>query len=195
MSAPAIEHRMTSRQKVAARRKILLVTSSSRNGSTTERLGVLMAGALRAAGLDVDLANVGELGLPWCTGTADQAEDEAVSEWRRRVAEAVGYVWVSAEWHGSMAGTLKNALDLLSGRDLRWKVVALVAQAGGTQGASNTLAHMRTVAQNLGAWVLPVELSVAAEEVKGTLIRASEERIARIADELDEAVTKLDRVL
>jgi|SRR5579875_127481 len=186
---------MTGRRKASARRRILVITSSFRNGSTTERLGVLMAGALRAAGLDVDLVNVGELGLPWCTGTADQAKDEPVIQWRRRVAEAVGYVWVSAEWHGSMAGTLKNALDLLSAHDLRWKVVALVAQAGGTQGASNTLAHMRTVAQNLGAWVLPVQLSVTAEEIQGVLGRSSGERISRIAYELDEAVTKLDRFL
>ena len=195
MSAPAAERTMTARQEVRTSRKILLITSSSRQGSTTERLGRLMAGAVRASGLDADLVNVGELGLPWCTGTAEQASDEAVQQWRRRVAEAVAYVWVSAEWHGSMTGTLKNSLDLLAERDLRWKVVALVAQAGGALGASNALAHMRTVAQNLGAWVLPVELSVTSEEVRGTLNPSSAERVTRIARELGDAVSKLDRYL
>jgi FMN reductase len=183
------------REDVLERRRVLIVTSSCRAGSSTERLGLMMAGSLRATSLDVDLINVGDLGLPWCTGAPDQMNDEAVRAWRHRVGRAVGYIWVSAEWHGSMAGTLKNALDLLSESDLYWKVVALVAQAGGAMGAVNALSHMRAVAQNLGAWALPVQLSVSAAEIKSAPTPAVATRIDRIARELDEAVSKLDRVM
>jgi len=176
-------------------KRILVLTSSFRAGSSTERFGVLIAEELRQAGLDVDLVNVGDLHLPWCTGDPAQVDEPDVVAWRARVESAIGYVWVSAEWHGSVAGSFKNALDLLTVADMRWKVVALAAQAGGAMGAINALGHMRTVAQNLGAWALPVQLSVNASELKNQFKGDIVDRVQRLTTELDEAVSKFDRVM
>jgi FMN reductase len=168
------------------RRQVLVVTSSSRPGSATEHVGKLVADALAGTRrLHVDRVNVGDLDLPWCTGAPGQPDDHFVRSWRQRAGRADAHVWVSAEWQGSLAGTLKNALDLLGPDALEGRVVALVAQAGGTLGAVGALAHMQAVAHHLRAWVLPTQVSVHCDNINGD---STPQRLARLADELERAV-------
>jgi FMN reductase len=179
----------------AAPAQVLVLTSSCRPGSSTSRLGGVVAEALRSAGRPTALVHAGDLALPWCTGARDQLDEPVVTAWRDQARSVLAHVWVSAEWHGSIVGTLKNALDLLPVSDADWKLVGLVAQAGGAMGAINALGHMRTVGQNLGAWVLPTQLSVSPDELGPPLRSEIAQRLERFTQELDDAVTRLDRVM
>ncbi|HEY4279493.1 MAG TPA: NADPH-dependent FMN reductase [Conexibacter sp.] len=183
------------REAVTAPPEVLVLTSSCREGSSTARLGGVVAQALRDAGRRAALVHAGDLSLPWCTGAREQLEEPRVTAWREQARSTVAHVWVSAEWHGSMVGTLKNALDLLPVTDTQWKLVGLVAQAGGAMGAINALGHMRTVGQNLGTWVLPTQLSVSPDDLGPPLRPQIAERLERFTREFDDAFTRLDRVM
>jgi FMN reductase len=172
--------------------EILVLTSSCRAGSSTARLGGVVAEAMRATGRSTALVHVGDLALPWCTGARDQLDEPRVLAWREQARSALAHVWVSAEWHGSMVGALKNALDLLPTSDARWSFVGLVGQAGGAMGATNALSHMRAVGQNFGGWVMPTQLSVAPDDLGPPLQPEIAERLDRFARELGDAVTRME---
>lgn len=174
-------------------KRALVVTSSCRTGSTTERLGALLAAVLRDLPITAEVVHVGELGLPPCTGAAGQQNLACVRAWRERVASADCYVWASTEWHGSIAGSFKNALDFLTDDDMRWKILALAAQAGGALGAVSSLAHMRTIAQHLGAWVLPTQLSVHPRDLAAQPNGPILQRMRRMARELEGAMSQDSR--
>jgi NAD(P)H-dependent FMN reductase len=67
----------------------------------------------------------------------------------------------SPEYHGSLSGALKSALDLTGFDEFEGKLVALIGVAGGSMGAIHTLDHMRTIVRQLHAWVLPDQVSIA----------------------------------
>jgi len=65
------------------------------------------------------------------------------------------------EYHGSLTGTLKNMLDLMSIEEFETKIIGLIGVAGGQIGAINSLNTMKTICRNLHCWVLPQEVSIA----------------------------------
>lgn len=163
-------------------RDVLVLTSSARPQSSTARLGAVVADQLAAAGHRPALAHAGQIGLPLCTGAGPT--HTAVERWRRQAAAYDVHVWVSAEWHGSFPGALKNALDHLTEDDLRGAVVGLVAQAGGSLPPLNTISHLRTVAQQLGAWLLPTSVAATAEQLGPTMEPILLRRIERMAADI-----------
>ena len=66
----------------------------------------------------------------------------------------------SPNYHGSLSGVLKNALDLLGPEAVRDKLVGLVATARGEAGAMNTLNHLRHICRWMNGWVIPAEVSI-----------------------------------
>ncbi len=80
---------------------------------------------------------------------------------REEIKESDGIIFGSPEYHGSLSGSLKNMLDLMSQEQLEGKIVGLVGVAGGHLGAINSLNTMRTIGRNMHFWVLPQEVSVA----------------------------------
>ena len=85
------------------------------------------------------------------------------------VQRADGLLMGSPNYHGSLTGVLKNALDLLGPDAIRDKLVGLVATARGDAGAMNTLNHMRHVCRWMNGWVIPAEVSIPrAHEMLGT---------------------------
>lgn len=94
--------------------------------------------------------------------TGITSENSDVERLKRIVKAAHGLIWATPEYHGSFSGVLKNALDLLSSDEIEGKMVGLVGVAGGSIGAINALNHLRVVARQLHAWVLPQQVSVAA---------------------------------
>jgi NAD(P)H-dependent FMN reductase len=100
--------------------------------------------------------------MPFCDERRDERSyPPGVARLRRVVGRAHGILLGSPEYHGSMSGALKNALDLLGFAQLEGKMVGLVAVAGGSQSATGTLAHMRTVCRHLHAWVVPHQVSIS----------------------------------
>jgi FMN reductase len=71
--------------------------------------------------------------------------------------EASGIILATPNYHGSLSGVLKNALDLMSMREFEGKVVGLIGVSGGRMGGTSTLNTLRAIGRTLHAWVIPSE--------------------------------------
>ena len=100
--------------------------------------------------------------LSFFCGQVDEEDyPQDVFRLHREVQESDGVILGTPEYHGSLSGTLKNMLDLMSQAELEGKIVGLIGVAGGHTGAINSLNTMRTIGRNMHFWVLPQEVSVA----------------------------------
>jgi FMN reductase len=140
---------------------VLSICGSLRPASTTGRALDIARAAAAEAGATASSASLDSLGLPFCDGRADERSyGPSVRAWQDTVGAADLLLIGSPEYHGSMTGALKNALDLLGPDALRGKMVGLLATARGDAGAMNTLNHLRHVSRWMNAWVLPHQVSI-----------------------------------
>ncbi|AZB42026.1 NADPH-dependent oxidoreductase [Bacillus sp. FJAT-42376] len=105
-----------------------------------------------------ELIDLSSFGLPMYTGEEAQADDSQVKKLKAAAEKADGFVLISPEYHGGVAGALKNALDFLNSGYFAQKPVALVSVAGGGKGGINTLNQMRTIMRALYANAIPKQL-------------------------------------
>jgi NAD(P)H-dependent FMN reductase len=70
-----------------------------------------------------------------------------------------GLILATPEYHGSISGVLKNALDLMSFDELSDKVVGAISVLGG-QVNNNALNDLRTIARWVHAWVIPEQVAI-----------------------------------
>lgn len=141
--------------------KILSICGSIRPDSITSRALSIAAAAATEAGAEVRSVNLGELSLPFCDGRSDERSyggDALV--FIDAVDWADGLLIGSPNYHGSLTGVLKNALDLLGPDAIRDKLVGLLATARGEAGAMNTLNHTRHICRWMNGWVIPAEVSI-----------------------------------
>jgi NAD(P)H-dependent FMN reductase len=126
---------------------------------------------VRVTGAQTQLVDIAELSLPFCDGREDEnTYPSDVQEFRSMIRDSHGIIIGTPEYHNSMTGALKNAIDLCSAADFEHKMVGLIGVAGGAMGAINAIDHLRTVMRGLGAWVVPHQVSVAnAVELRGSL--------------------------
>jgi FMN reductase len=158
-------------------------------------LQVALDGAA-ASGAVTQLIWVRDLDLPLYT--AEHAIPAAAGQFAETVYGADAMIWSSPTYHGSVSGSLKNALDwliLLAERTppyLSNKPIGLVSTAGGVQGlqAVNT---MDFIARSLRGWSVPLVMPVPQswrsfdpegrliDEAVGAQLRAVGAEVARAA--------------
>jgi FMN reductase len=121
-------------------------------------LSIALAGA-QENGAAVELADLRDYNLPLCTGEAQDASQNTpgVQRLRQNVREANGVILATPNYHGTLSGVLKNALDLMSVQEFEGKIVGLVGVSGGRMGGANTLNTLRAIGRSLHAWVVPWE--------------------------------------
>lgn len=140
--------------------QILVLCGSLRKASVTHlALEAAARGIVEAGGVAV-WADEWINRLPFCSETS--GEDPAVRAFKAQAAEADGFLIGSPEYHGSLSGLLKNALDFLYLDETEDKWAALVGTAGGRQGASSTLNAMRLIARAVRLWVLHDQVSIGS---------------------------------
>ena len=126
------------------------------NGWTRAALKIALAGA-QERGAAAELLDLRDYDLPFC-GDVDAIEGNAgVQRLRQKVLEASGIILATPNYHGSLSGVLKNALDLMSMREFEGKVVGLIGVSGGRMGGTATLNALRAIGRTLHAWVIPSE--------------------------------------
>jgi NAD(P)H-dependent FMN reductase len=113
----------------------------------------------RQYGADVEILDLREMNLPFCDGTGDYPDHADVEVLRAAVKQADGLLLATPEYHGSVSGVLKNALDLMSFEHLEGKVVGLISVLGG-QANSNALNDLRVIMRWVHAWVIPEQVAV-----------------------------------
>lgn len=144
-------------------KQILVVgISGSLRDSSYTRMAVMIA--LRGAqqvGARTQLIDLRDYHLAFFDGREDESSyPEDVFRLRKGVKSAHGLILATPEYHGSLSGVLKNALDLMGFEEIEGKIIGLVGVAGGRMGAANALNSLRTIGRTLHAWVIPEQVSI-----------------------------------
>ncbi|WP_426452334.1 NADPH-dependent FMN reductase [Paenibacillus sp. S-38] len=142
--------------------KITIVTGSNRKDASSTQLSRYIGRALEEAGCEVTLFDLYERPLPFYS--PDQAEpDENLTAFRQALNEAQGIVLSTPEYHGSLSGVLKNALDWVGFDQFDGKVTLSVSSAGGAVGVSS-LQQLQTIVRNVHGINCPEWISVGGSQ-------------------------------
>jgi azobenzene reductase len=136
--------------------KIVGVNGSlSKDSNTYKGINAILKVA-ESEGIDVAMFDLRNNPLPlYNPEQIDLLADENVRLLRKLLAEADGIILGSPEYHGSMSGAFKNAIDWMGSEQFKDKAVALVSASGGPT-SMNTLNSMQVMVRNLHGWVIPI---------------------------------------
>lgn len=140
--------------------KIVGIAGSMRPNSFSAQTAKLAMAAIAKKGADIEILDLKDLSLPFCNGSADYPTYPDVQRLKDTVQSAHGLLIVTPEYHGSLSGVLKNALDLLEESHFHGKAVALIAVMGGIP-SNNAINTLRIIFRQLHAWVLPEQLIIS----------------------------------
>lgn len=139
--------------------KIVGIGGSLRTASYSMMALELAAEKVKALGADVQILDLRSMTLPFCDGGKDYSEFPDVSRLQKTVTQADGLILATPEYHGSVSGVIKNALDLMGFTELSGKVTGLISVLGG-QPNSNALNEMRLIMRWVHAWVIPEQIAI-----------------------------------
>lgn len=170
--------------------KVVALVGSTRKSSTTRKATEIVIKELQNHGIETEIIHFAEVKLPIYEGDLNKEDyPEEVKQFIEKVALADGIILASPEYHGSVTGVLKNAIDYLKAREMSGKLAAIFATAGSKLGAANTVNTLHQICRNLHAWALPQSPSIpAAYEAfheDGTLKDANlQERLEKLGESL-----------
>ncbi len=150
---------------------------------------------VQALGAETEILDLREMNLPFCDGGSDYPDYPDVDLLREKVKAANGLILATPEYHGSVSGVLKNALDLMSFEHLSNKVTGLISVLGG-QSNSNALNDLRIIIRWVHGHVIPEQIAIGqawqAFDSKGKLKDAKlSERFDNFAESLVNYTIKL----
>lgn len=173
---------------------ILVFAAVLRRGSYNRMLAAQAVDVLRAAdvthAVTIDHADFHEFAMPMYDGDMEvqQGLPSGAQELIKRVRAADAVIIATPEYNGSIAGTLKNAIDWASRVDpipFKNKPVLLLGASMGGFAAVRGLWHTRVPLEAVGAYVYPEMLGIAraqqAFDASGTFVeKAQRERLEKI---------------
>jgi chromate reductase, NAD(P)H dehydrogenase (quinone) len=139
--------------------RIVVINGSVRPGNYTSMASALVVDELRKdSQVSVQLINPGELDLP-LPGINPHAEGTRTLQ--AAVKSATAVVLATPEYHGGLSSVMKLVIENLGFPSvLAGKPVALLGVAAGSIGAVKSLEQLRSIASHIGAYVLPMPMSV-----------------------------------
>ncbi|MDP4220539.1 MAG: NADPH-dependent FMN reductase [Bacteroidota bacterium] len=141
---------------------ILGICGSMRPNSSTAYVIKYALAAAAEAGAETDFYDIAEHQLPFCDGRQDESTyPSSVNEFKALIRSSQGIIIGTPEYHNSITGSLKNALDLCSTEEFEHKMVGIIGVAGGGMGAANAIGHLRTIMRGVGSWVVPHQVSIS----------------------------------
>lgn len=175
--------------------KIVGIGGSLRSSSHSYQALNIALKEIAALGVDVELLDLRELNLPFCDGSKTYPNYPDVLKLQTIVKQADGIILSTPEYHGSVSGVLKNALDLMSFDELSDKVFGLISVLGGEQN-SNALNDLRIIVRWVHGWVIPEQVAIAkawqAFDAQGQLKDEKlHQRIVQLAESLVSNTYKL----
>ncbi len=175
--------------------KIVGISGSLREGSYSSSALNLVTQRLSDLGASVEIIDLRSLNLPFCDGGKDYSAYPDVAKLKQIVKAADGLVLATPEYHGSLSGVMKNALDLLTFEELSGKVTGLMSVLGG-QSNSNALNDLRVIMRWVHAWVIPEQIAIGqawqAFDKEGKLLDEKlGERFDKFSQSLVESTIKL----
>ncbi|WP_373543704.1 NADPH-dependent FMN reductase [Chamaesiphon sp.] len=139
--------------------KIVGIAGSLRPDSHSQIALQIAAQKVQALGAEVEILDLRQMELPFCDGGSDYPNYPDVKRMQEAFSRADGLILVSPEYHGSISGVLKNALDLMSFEQLSGKVAGFISILGG-QSNSNALNDLRLILRWVHAWSIPEQVAI-----------------------------------
>lgn len=137
--------------------KILAITGAVREDSQTTKLAQISKKYFRDGAVEYMVFDLRENPLPIYDAKVS-LNNSNVQLLLTLTKEADGLVFISPEYHGSMSGALKNALDWLDYLEdidfLHGKVVGIMG-GGGSFGNSGATIQIMMATRALHAWLMP----------------------------------------
>jgi FMN reductase len=175
--------------------KIVGIAGSLRPNSYSQMALVVAAQRVQSLGAEVEILDLTEMQLPFCNGGDEYLDYPDVKRLQEAVNLADGLILVSPEYHGSISGVLKNALDLLSFDQLSGKVAGFMSILGG-QSNSNALNDLRVILRWVHAWSIPEQIAIGqawqAFTPEGKL---SDEKLSQRLDQFAQSLVENTRKL
>lgn len=140
--------------------RVIGIAGSLRPKSRTHQALDIVLRELQRKGAEVQLLDVRDLDLPFCNGDASYPRHPDVAKLQSAVSASHAIVFASPEYHGTISGVLKNAIDLLDQTHFEGKVVGLISILGGAQ-SSASLDTLRSICRQLHAWAIPEQVIIA----------------------------------
>jgi FMN reductase len=155
----------------------------------------IAAQRVAALGAEVEILDLRSLQLPFCDGGDDYPDYPDVEKLRTAVGAADGLILVTPEYHGSVSGVLKNALDLMGFDEFTGKVVGLISILGG-QSNSNALNDLRVIMRWVHAWVIPEQVAIGqAWKAFGSEGKLLDETLSKRLDAFAQSLVESTRKL
>jgi NAD(P)H-dependent FMN reductase len=139
--------------------KIVGINGSLRPGSYSAMALEVAISRVQGLGVETEIIDLRKLSLPFCNGGDDYSDYPDVAKMQQTVKSAAGLILATPEYHGSVSGVMKNALDLMSFEELSGKVAGLISVLGG-QSNSNALNDLRIILRWVHAWVIPEQIGL-----------------------------------
>lgn len=141
--------------------KIAMIAGSNRRNATSTLLLRHIGDRLAARNIRAELIDLHRLPLPLYSPDAGDA-DPNVRILLEAVREADGLILATPEYHGSVSGVLKNALDYIEISHVSGKPVLVASSSGGPVGVSS-LTHLQSIVRNLHGVNCPEWISIGGE--------------------------------
>lgn len=150
---------------------------------------------VEAQGHEMAILDLRKMHLPFCNGANDYPAYPDVKVLQETFQSAHGVIMASPEYHGSLSGVLKNALDLLDIKHAEGKTFALIEVTGGDL-STNALNTMRLICRHLHAWVIPQQLVIPrGQEVFSAEGEMIDQKLKlRIGDLVDHLILATERL-
>ncbi|MBD2868186.1 NADPH-dependent FMN reductase [Paenibacillus arenilitoris] len=142
---------------------IVIIAGSNRKAATSTRLSSYVGQLISQKGHSVKLFDLYETPLPFYSSEGTGHDHESVVRLQQAMREADGVVLASPEYHGSISGVLKNALDFLGQDHFRGKAVLSMSSAGGAVGTSS-LTQLQAIVRNLHGINSPEWISIGGAQ-------------------------------
>jgi azobenzene reductase len=166
--------------------KITMIAGSNRKNATSTQLLSYIAKKLKQLDVHVEMIDLRHLPLPLFSPDDKEIHPNA-AYLRQTVKDADGLIFATPEYHGSLSGVLKNALDYLNSDLVSGKVVLSISSAGGPL-AISSLTHLQTIVRNLHGINCPewISLGYDAHSFDEEGIPTNEKIIQRVDNSLQQ---------
>lgn len=148
---------------MTAKMKIAMIAGSNRENASSTELTEYAAAILKQQGHQVTVFDLYRKPLPFYSPDASFAGHESVRELNRILLESDAIALATPEYHGSLSGVLKNALDHLSQEHFGGKAVLSMSSAGGEVGVSS-LQQLQAIVRNLHGINSPEWISLGGSQ-------------------------------
>ncbi|MCR2804376.1 NADPH-dependent FMN reductase [Paenibacillus soyae] len=138
--------------------KVTLIAGSNRANASSTNLLRYVESLLEAQQIAVHFIDLSELQLPLFSPDNWDFHPN-VKHVLEAIVDGDGLILATPEYHGSVSGALKNALDYITGNQVAGKPVLSVSSAGGPLGVSS-LSHLQTIVRNLHGINCPEWISI-----------------------------------